>query len=129
MRELSTNLVLNYLSNSLSDNLRDIKVFEHNAMDILSKMICKALEATNFIKDGFHYTLDLYQELVDSEIVEKLQTMYVKLRQDEPEDGYYHLYCGEDGPFSCGNYDDCYNDGFESGVKDGQLEILKLLFE
>ena len=58
MRELSTNLILDYLSNSL----RDIKVFEHNAMDILSKMICKALEATNFIKDGSHYTLDVYQE-------------------------------------------------------------------
>ena len=62
MKQLFTNLSLDYLFNSLSDNLRDIKVFEHNAMDILSKMICKTLEITNFIKDGSHYTLEVQQE-------------------------------------------------------------------
>lgn len=72
---------------------------------------------------------DLYQELVNPEIVEKLQTMYVQLRQDEPQDGYYHLYYGEDGPFSLGNFDDCYNQGFEAGVYEGKLEILKMLLE
>lgn len=72
---------------------------------------------------------DLYQELVDPEIVEKLQKMYIQLAQDQPEDGYYHLYYGEDGPFSTGNYDDCYNSGYEAGVYEGKLDILKMLFE
>ena len=56
---------------------------------------------------------------LNEDLLEKLQKMYTNLLEDEPEDG----------PFSRGNYDDCYNDGFESGAKDGQLEILKLLFE
>lgn len=71
MKNLSTNLVLDYLSNNVKNTFRDIKVFEHNAMDILSKMICKTLEVTNFIKDGSHYTLDVHQES-DTELYFKI---------------------------------------------------------
>ena len=66
---------------------------------------------------------------INEELLEKLQQVYINLLEDEPEDGYYHLYYGEDGPFSRGNYDDCYNDGYESGVDEGKLDILKMLFE
>lgn len=62
MKLLTTNLILDYLSSNVKNTLKDTKVFEHNAMDILSKMICKALETTNFIEDGSHYTLDVHQE-------------------------------------------------------------------
>lgn len=66
---------------------------------------------------------------INKELLQKLQQIYTNLLEDKPEDGYYHLYYGEYGPYSTGNYDDCYNQGFEAGDKDGKLEILKMLFE
>lgn len=67
---------------------------------------------------------------INSELLDKLKQKYSDLIEDEPEDGYYHLYYSQDnGPYNQGNSDDCYNSGFEAGAKEGQLDILKMLFE
>jgi hypothetical protein len=43
---------------------------------------------------------------------------------------FYGISIDEDGiPYSHGNYDDCYSDGFENGCRQGELAALRDILE
>lgn len=42
---------------------------------------------------------------------------------------YYERYSEDEGPFSMGNYEDVYSDGYEAGLKDGKYGLMVELLQ
>ena len=76
-------------------------------------------------------------EYVKQVIVDELKSLEDSLQNEDsrwPLTSYYDVYYNPDeGPSSHGNSDDCYNDGYNMGIKDGNIKtlekILKMLQE
>lgn len=72
------------------------------------------------------------REEIEKLVVQKekeLDGVLEELREENPDASFYELYCGDDGPYSFGNYDDVYSDGFTAGTYSGQDDIIQLLKE
>lgn len=76
-------------------------------------------------------------EYVKQIIIDELKSFQNDLENEDskwPLESYYDMYYNpNEGPSSRGNSDDCYNDGYNMGIKDGNIEtlekVLKMLQE
>ena len=64
--------------------------------------------------------------VIETDLIYECQELQI----NPAESIHYHLRLDEGGePFSNGNSDDCYSDGYDMGEKDGELQALKLILE
>jgi hypothetical protein len=50
-------------------------------------------------------------------------------REYEYPFSYYDLGCTEGEPHSMGNFNDCYDDGFNNGIEQGELDMLRAILK
>lgn len=72
-------------------------------------------------------------EYVKQIIIDELKSFQNDLENKDskwPLESYYDMYYNpNEGPSSRGNSDDCYNDGYNMGIKDGNIETLEKVLE